>query len=73
MEIENDPSAKKPPSDYAKLIPELDNEGHEKNRYILHANAKNKTGSVVLVASYNNEDESIIKTYTKTVEIIPLW
>ena len=67
MEIENDPSAKQPPSDYAKLIPELDNEGHEKNQYILHANAKNKLGKVVLVATYNNV------RYTKTVEIIPLW
>ena len=34
---------------------------------VLHANAKNKLGEVILSAEYNN----II--YTKTIKIIPLW
>lgn len=68
FEIQLDPSAKKPPSDYATLVPALDDNGEViSNKYILHANAKNKLGSVVLVATYQG------KEYTKTVEIIPLW
>lgn len=34
---------------------------------VLHANAKNKLGEVILAAEYNGQ------TYTKTVKIIPLW
>ena len=34
---------------------------------VLHANAKNKLGEVILTAEYNGQ------TYTKTVKIIPLW
>ena len=68
FEIQLDPSAKKPPSDYATLVPALDDNGEVvSNKYILHANAKNKLGLVVLVATYQG------KEYTKTVEIIPLW
>lgn len=68
FEIQPDSSAKKPPSDYATLVPALDDNGEViSNKYILHANAKNKLGSVVLVATYQG------KEYTKTVEIIPLW
>jgi hypothetical protein len=37
------------------------------NAYILHANAQNKLGKLILVATYNDVE------YTKTVEIIPLW
>jgi len=37
------------------------------NKYILHANFKNKLGNVVLVATLNGVE------YTKTVQIIPLW
>jgi len=61
IHIKPDESAKKPPSDYATLRKEQD------NKYILHANAKNKLGSIVLVATYEG------KEYTKTVQIIPLW
>lgn len=68
FEIQFDPNAKKPPSDYATLVPALDDNGEVvSNKYILHANAKNKLGSVVLVATYKG------KEYTKTIEIIPLW
>jgi len=38
------------------------------NKFVLHANAKNKLGKLVLVATYNE-----IEKATKTVEIIPLW
>ena len=34
---------------------------------VLHANAKNKLGEVILSAEYNG------KTYTKTIKIVPLW
>lgn len=37
------------------------------NKYILHANSKNKLGTIILAATCDG-----IK-YTKTVEIIPLW
>jgi len=50
------------------LVPALDDNGEViSNKYILQANAKNKLGSVVLVATYQS------KEYTKTVDIIPLW
>lgn len=68
ISIQADPGAKKPPSDYATLRQSLNDQGEVvPNSYILHANAKNKLGKVVLVASYNGVE------YTKTVEIIPLW
>lgn len=34
---------------------------------VLHANAKNKLGEVILSAEYGG------KTYTKTIKIVPLW
>lgn len=40
----------------------------EDNKFIVHANAKNKLGQLILVASYND-----VECATKTVEIIPLW
>lgn len=68
IKIQEDPTAKKKPSDYATLKPKLDDNGQiVPNAYILHANAQNKLGKLVLVASYNDVE------YTKTVEIIPLW
>ena len=68
IKIQPDFKAKKPPSDYATLVPALDDNGEViSNKYILQANAKNKLGSVVLVATYQS------KEYTKTVDIIPLW
>ena len=68
IKIQEDPTAKKKPSDYATLRPKLDDNGQIiPNAYILHANAQNKLGKLVLVASYNDVE------YTKTVEIIPLW
>ena len=63
--IQEDPAAKKKPSDYATIKQDVDKEG---NRiFVLHANAQNKLGKLVLVATYNNVE------YTKTVEIVPLW
>ena len=38
------------------------------NEFIVHANAKNKTGQLILVALYDE-----VECATKTVEIIPLW
>ena len=68
IQIQEDPKAKKKPSDYATLKPKLDDQGNNvPNAYILHANAQNKLGKLVLVATYNGVE------YTKTVEIIPLW
>ena len=40
----------------------------EDNKFIVHANAKNKLGQLILVASYND-----VECATKTIEIIPLW
>ena len=68
MEILVDPSAKKLPSDYGTLRQDIDDNNQPiPNKYILHANAKNKLGTLVLVATYNGIE------YTKTVEIVPLW
>ena len=61
--IQMDYSAKKPPSDYGTLSVSRENS----NVYVLHANAANKLGKLVLVATRDG------KEYTKTVEIIPLW
>lgn len=45
------------------------NKTHElkPNQVLLQGNIKNKLGKVLLTAEYNN------KSYTKTIEIIPLW
>ena len=44
---------------------------------VLHANAKNKLGEVMLTAEHrriiDDEHFEVIKAYTKTVKIIPLW
>ena len=64
MEISEIPNAKKKISDYATIRSEMkDNQ----KVFILHANAKNNLGTIVLKATYDNVE------YTKTVEIIPLW
>ena len=65
IRIQEDPTAKKKPSDYATIAQDADKEGN--TIFILHANAQNKLGKLVLVATYNNVE------YTKTVEIVPLW
>lgn len=66
--IQEDPDAKKKPSDYGTIQQDI-NENNEliPNKYIVHANARNKLGKLVLVATYNNVE------YTKQVEIVPLW
>ena len=52
----------------ATIAPAYDNENN-KLLYanVLHANAKNKLGEVILTAEYGG------KTYTKTIKIVPLW
>ena len=35
--------------------------------YVVHANARNKLGKVILTATYGGQ------TYTKTIKIVPLW
>lgn len=40
----------------------------DENKYIVHANSKNKLGQLILAAYYEN-----VECATKTVEIIPLW
>ena len=46
-------------------------------KQVLHANAKNKIGEVLLTAEHRKvidaEHYNVIATYTKTVKIIPLW
>lgn len=49
-------------TELAEIIP-----SNETNKCIIHANAKNKLGEVVLQAEY------LGRTYTKTIRIIPLW
>ena len=39
---------------------------------VLHANAKNKIGEIILTAVYHIDEEHT-KEYTKTVKIVPLW
>ena len=39
----------------------------KENKCIIHANAKNKLGEIILSAVYDG------KTYTKTIKIVPLW
>lgn len=54
--------------EYGELSQEADENGKPiDNRYILHANKKNKLGKIVLLATYAD------KQYSKTVNIIPLW
>lgn len=44
---------------------------------VVHANARNKIGEVILTATHKREVEpgiyEILGTYTKTIKIIPLW
>ena len=52
----------------AILAPAYDKDNHQMvYANVLHANAKNKIGEVILSAEYNGN------TYTKTIKIIPLW
>ena len=52
----------------ATLAPAYDKNNNELTyARVLHANAKNKLGEVILSAVYGGQ------TYTKTVKIIPLW
>ena len=52
----------------ATIAPAYDNENNQLlYANVLHANAKNKLGEVILSAVYNGE------TYTKTIKIVPLW
>ena len=52
----------------ATIAPAYNNEDNKlPYAIVLHANAKNKLGEILLTAKYNN------KTYTKIVKIIPLW
>ena len=51
----------------------LDNEAYAKiiinqgNQCVVHANANNKLGKIILTAIYNNQE------FTKEIKIIPLW
>ena len=44
---------------------------------MVHANARNKIGEVILTATHKREVEpgiyETLGTYTKTIKIIPLW
>ena len=63
--IENKTDEKIP---LATLAPAYDKENNELlYANVLHANAKNKIGEVILTAMYDGN------TYTKTIKIIPLW
>ena len=63
--IENKTDEKLP---LATIAPAYDRENNQLlYANVLHANAKNKLGEVILTAEYNGQ------TYTKTVKIIPLW
>lgn len=69
MQVKEIPDPKKQIKDYCTFKQDIDDTQNElkPNQYILHANAKNNLGSIVLSAMYEG------KEYTKTVEIIPLW
>ena len=55
-------------TELAEIKQALDDENHlVQNKFIVHANWKNKLGDIVLTAEYDSE------TYSKTVKIIPLW
>ena len=59
---------KKKVTDYVSLRQDIDINGNPiPNKYVLHANAKNNLGTIVLAATHNNI------TYTKIIEIVPLW
>lgn len=63
--IENKTDEKLP---LATIAPAYDKENNQLlYANVLHANAKNKLGEVILTAEYNGQ------AYTKTVKIIPLW
>ena len=63
--IENKTDEKLP---LATIAPAYDRENNQLlYANVLHANAKNKLGEVILKAVYND------KTYTKTIKIVPLW
>lgn len=63
--IENKTNEKEP---LATLAPAYDKENNELlYANVLHANAKNKIGEIILTATYSGN------TYTKTIKIIPLW
>lgn len=63
--VENKTDEKLP---LATIAPAYDRENNQLlYANVLHANAKNKLGEVILTAEYNGQ------TYTKTVKIIPLW
>ena len=68
---------KKPQKDYATLRQDVNINGEpEPNKYVLHANAKNNLGTIVLAATHTiKENDEIVsqEVYTKTVEIVPLW
>ena len=52
----------------ATIAPAYDKEDNQlQYATVLHANAKNKLGEVILTATYNGNE------YTKTVKIVPLW
>ena len=68
FEITEWPKMDKPQSTYATLRQDIDDQGNViPNKYVLHANAKNNLGKIILTAQYKGT------TYTKTVEIVPLW
>jgi len=59
---------KRKSTDYVLIRQDVDNNNHPiPNSYILHANARNYLGNIVLVAKYQGVE------YTKTIEIISLW
>ena len=69
---------KKQSKEYVTLRQDMDDNNNPiPNQYRLHANARNNLGKIILAATYtvmNDQDEIISEqTYTKTVEIIPLW
>ena len=68
---------KKQCSDYVVLRQDMDdNNNLIPNQYILHANAHNNLGNIVLEATYTvMENDQILsqQVYTKTIKIIPLW
>ena len=48
-------------NELARIVSSFDNE------CIIHANAKNKLGTIILTATYNTQQ------FTKEIKIIPLW
>ena len=69
--VENKTAAKK---QLASLVTAYDaNKNIIPYAQVLHANANNELGEVVLTAIHKNGNNEIVATYTKTVKIIPLW